>query len=191
MVIKAVVRLPVADCRNGYPYYNKIRMPKMQAVWWGLIGGISMARILVADDDSDICGFLKRIMRKAARDSQIEIANDGAEAFEKLNTGPFDLAIIDIFMPYMTGLEVVRAVRRKGLGTKIIVVTGLATAEIAKEAFRAGVQDFLEKPIIVHSIINTVQSLLKEPDLQLGGRENRLDTRATDKSGNPAEKRDS
>lgn len=150
-----------------------------------------MARILVADDDSDICGFLKRIVHKAARNSQIEIANDGAEAFEKLNTDPFDLAIIDIFMPYMTGLEVVRAVRRKGLGTKIIVVTGLATAEVAKEAFRAGAQDFLEKPLIVHSIINTVQSFLKEPNLQLDGHKNKLDTRATDKSGNPAEKRDS
>ncbi len=69
-------------------------------------------------------------------------------------------------MPRMTGLEVVRALRRKGLCTKIIAVTGLATAEVAKEAFRAGAQDFLEKPIIVHSIINTVQSLLKEPDLQ-------------------------
>jgi len=120
-----------------------------------------MARILIADDDPEVCDFLRRAMQRKV-DAQVEIAANGAEALEMLTATPFDLAIIDMYMPHLTGLEVLRAVRRKGLPIKIILLTGMATVEVARKAWRSGAQDFQEKPIILHGLVAAVQSFLED-----------------------------
>lgn len=119
-----------------------------------------MARILIADDDPDICSFLCRIVRKAAPDAQIGTARDGEECLHKLCSTFFDLALLDVQIPRLSGLDVVRTVRRKGLKMDVVLLSGWATEELARRAARAGAQDLLEKPIIVHEIINTVQHFL-------------------------------
>ena len=121
-----------------------------------------MVRILIADDDPNIRDFLRRAMQRKVAAAQVETAGDGIEALTKLKATLFNLAIIEMYMPRMTGLEVLRAVRRKSLSTKIILLTGMATEELARKALSSGVQDFQEKPVILHGLINAVHGLLEK-----------------------------
>jgi DNA-binding response OmpR family regulator len=127
-----------------------------------------MARILIADVDPDICSFLCRIVRKIAPDVQIDTAEDGEECLEKLCSTPFDLALLDVEIPRLSGLDVMYTVRRKGLGVDIVLLSGWATAEMARRAARAGAKDLLEKPILVHEIMGTVHHLLDKVGIPVG-----------------------
>jgi len=119
-----------------------------------------MARILIVDDDADICSFLCRIVQKAAPDARIDTAGDGGECLDKLCTETFDLALVDVQVPCISGLDIVRNIRRKGLEMDVVLLSGWATAEMARQAARAGAQDLLEKPIIVREVISTVHRSL-------------------------------
>ena len=121
-----------------------------------------MRRVLVADDDPDICGFVRRIIAKTIGSIQVIEVRNGAEALERLEDSYFELAILDVEMPYLTGLEVVKSVRRKGIETDIVILTGWATAEMARKAAKEGAQDFLEKPIIISELAGTLGHLLNK-----------------------------
>ena len=119
-----------------------------------------MKRILIADDDPDFCGFLRRIIQKAVSSVQVTKVQNGVEALEMLETSYFELAILDVEMPYLSGLDVLRSVKRKRIETDIILLTGWATVEMARKAAKHGAQDFLEKPIIISELIGTLGYLL-------------------------------
>jgi len=132
------------------------------------VGREEMARILIADDDPDICSFLCRIVRKAVPDAQIDTARDGDECLDKLCSIPIDLALIDVQIPRLSGLDVMYIIRRKGLEVDIVLLSGWATAEMARRAARAGAQDLLEKPIIVHEIMGAVHHFSGKVGIPVG-----------------------
>jgi len=115
-----------------------------------------MKRILIADDDPDICSFLCRIVRKTVPEAHIDIARNGEKCLEKLYTTSFDLALLEVQMSDISGLDVLRTARRENLNVNILLLSGWATAEMAQLAARAGARDLLEKPIIVHEIIGAL-----------------------------------
>ena len=121
-----------------------------------------MAHILIADDEAPVCTVLQKTVKTAAEDAVIDIVGDGEKALRMLTTSPYDIAILDIYMPNMNGLEVVKTAREKGITTDIVLLTAYATLDLAKEAVRSDVQDFLEKPINVQEVIFTVKKLLKK-----------------------------
>lgn len=120
------------------------------------MGEMKMVRILIADDDPDTCGFLRRIIKHYFPVVDTQIVQDGGEALEALLELPLALAILDVEMPQMTGLEVARVARRRAIDTAIVLVTAWPTAERARQAARIGVQHFLEKPVIVAEITSVV-----------------------------------
>ena len=121
-----------------------------------------MVRILIADDDPEVCGFLRRIINSTISTVEIVVVEDGAEALEELLETSFALAILDVEMPQANGLEVVRVLRRREIETSIVLLTGWPTVEIARRAAVIGVQDFLEKPVIIAEIVNAVRHLLRK-----------------------------
>ena len=121
-----------------------------------------MAHILIADDEAPVCTVLQKIVETATEDVVIDIVRDGEEALQMLTTSPYDIAILDIYMPNMNGLEVAKTAREKGITTDIVLLTAYATLDLAKEAVRSDVQDFLEKPINVKEVIFTIRKLLEK-----------------------------
>lgn len=102
-------------------------------------------RVLIADDDSD---FRSLLVRRATKMGLTVVeAQDGAQAMELLSQEPFDVVIVDVYMPHCSGVEVAQAARKKDSTTQAIVLTGSATVETAVEALRVGVYDFLTKPL--------------------------------------------
>ena len=82
-----------------------------------------MHQVAIADDDPAIAELIARILTKAG--CTVHIASNGAELVRLLTELPVDVVVTDIAMPWMTGLQVLRAVRRAGRETPFVLVTGL------------------------------------------------------------------
>ena len=104
----------------------------------------SPIRVLIAEDETHLGTILEQFM--TARGFAVQIVRDGRAALEALRTDAFDVALLDVVMPEVDGLEVLRLVREEPLPPEIIVITGNGTIETAIAALRLGAYDFLSKP---------------------------------------------
>jgi two-component system NtrC family response regulator len=102
-------------------------------------------RILVVDDDEPCCERLSRQLARPGR--RVKIAHDGTAALDWLVEGQFSLVLVDLHLPGIDGLDVIREVRRRGLSVTTILMTGDGSVESAVEAMRLGAYDYLVKPI--------------------------------------------
>jgi YesN/AraC family two-component response regulator len=120
--------------------------------------------ILVVDDEEIIREIIRRKI-VSATDVSVRDAVDGLDALEKLAEHPVDLVITDIKMPRMNGLELITAMRERGIDTPVIIVTGYGTLNDAIEAIRLGAVNFVKKPFQTNellSVIDRVFSIYEE-----------------------------
>jgi diguanylate cyclase (GGDEF)-like protein len=115
-------------------------VPQMQAG-----AAVKVGRVLIADDDEDFRALLVR--RSQRMGLEVHQVNDGPLAIEALRHTPFDVLVVDLYMPGSTGLQVVQEGRRIDPELQSIILTASATLETALEALRAGVYDYLLKPL--------------------------------------------
>ena len=106
--------------------------------------GLSPIRVLIAEDETHLGSILEQYM--SAKGFAVSVVRNGRAALEKLRTETFDVALLDIVMPEVDGLEVLRQVREEPLPPEIIVITGNGTIETAIAALKLGAYDFLSKP---------------------------------------------
>ena len=123
---------------------------------------LSYKRILVVDDDPTVRASCIRIFSK--RDFQVEVAASAKEGLERTTRGYFDCALIDLKMPDMNGMEIVRTARKNRSNIAILIITGYGTEESAREATRLGVSDYLRKPFTPDELVNAVGHALKGID---------------------------
>ena len=126
-----------------------------------------MPTILIVDDEKNIRATLARGLRlEGYRTAE---AGHGGEALPLLEDGGIDLALVDVQMPEMDGLELLEAMRARGIGVPAIVLTAHGTIEKAVRAVKLGAFDFIEKPPSMERILLAVANAL---DLKRLVREN-------------------
>ena len=113
-------------------------------------------RILIADDEEGIRESLNLIL---GDEYDLEFAKDGEETLAKLTQDRFQLALLDIKMPKMDGLEVLRRVNGTNK-TPVLMLTAYQSVELAKEAVKLGAADYLPKPFERERILSAVQGIL-------------------------------
>ena len=111
-------------------------------------------RVLIIDDEKIVCERLGAEMTKLG--FEVETFTDSSEALQRIATQHFDLVITDIKMRGPTGIEVMRFVKENYPTTKVIVITGFATVETAREALKGGAVDFLPKPFKISQLRDLV-----------------------------------
>jgi DNA-binding NtrC family response regulator len=112
-------------------------------------GGVrGTKRVLIVDDDASIVAVLHDALGlfRHEHDYTVEIASDGAEGLAALQRGPFDLVLLDMYMPRMTGLELLTEMRRRGLQTPVLMLTGNEDNRSAADALAAGIFAYVPKP---------------------------------------------
>ena len=114
------------------------------------------ARILIADDEEGIRESLNLIL---GDDYDLVFAQDGEETLAKLSNDRFALALLDIKMPKLDGLEVLRRLKGR-LDTPVMVLTAYQSIELAREAVKLGAIDYLPKPFEREQILAAVQGVL-------------------------------
>jgi DNA-binding NtrC family response regulator len=101
-------------------------------------------RILIVDDEDIVLRSCLRILD--CGDYEVEAVQDGLEALRKIEARDYDVLILDIMMPKIDGLEVLRRVKEMHPGIDIIMITGLSRIETAVRAMKLGAFDYLPKP---------------------------------------------
>ncbi len=119
-----------------------------------------MKKILIAEDDFFIRDIYSKVFLLAGYD--VHVAVDGVEALEKVQVEPYDMILLDIMMPRMTGIDALKAIRALTIPAKdtpIFIITNLGQQNIIEEAFKMGMDGYIIKsqvtPQQIVSEINT------------------------------------
>jgi DNA-binding NtrC family response regulator len=106
---------------------------------------IEPPRVLAVDDEEVVCESIRRVLTDEGY--VVSTSTSPHTALELLRKDPYDLLLLDIKMPEMDGIDVLRAARDISPETEVLIVTGYATIETAVEAIKLGAFDYLEKPV--------------------------------------------
>lgn len=122
-------------------------------------------RILVVDDGDDVRHTITQYILKPNAYDYLE-AKDGLEALSLLRTHPVDLILLDLQMPRMDGLEVLRRLRDEGIAIPVVLMTMYGSEEIAIEVFRLGARDYIIKPFSEDELLGALERALSETRLR-------------------------
>ncbi len=109
-------------------------------------------RILVVDDEEIVRLAHLRVLQSAH--CSVEVVANGAEALQALEQQAFDVVLLDLRMPGIDGMSVLRTLKQRWPETAVIVITGYPSIETAKEAVRLGAYNYLAKPVGPEEVIN-------------------------------------
>ncbi len=126
-------------------------------------------RILIIDDEPGLRQTFTRILRQAG--CEVTTAADGPEALQRLSTSSFDLAYLDIHLPGIDGLQVLKEAHRLYPQLSVILFTAHASLQSALEAMRLGASDYLIKPIDPDTLLARTRVILEEQTVQRRKRE--------------------
>jgi len=115
-------------------------------------------RILILDDEPIVGDRLKPALEKCGYD--VETQTDSQAAIDQLARERYDVLITDLKMNGPSGLDVLRFVKEQAPSTRVIVITGYATAEQAKESIKGGAVDFIAKPFRISQLRELVARTL-------------------------------
>jgi two-component system, NtrC family, nitrogen regulation response regulator NtrX len=139
---------------------------------------VSRASILLVDDEKNILATLSRALR--VEDFDVDVAGSARIALEKTASRTYDLILVDVMMPQMDGIEMLRRLREQKNEVPVIVMSGHSTIDTAVEATRLGAHDFIEKPVGTERLLLSVERAI---DFERLERENRELRRRTEGSG--------
>jgi DNA-binding NtrC family response regulator len=122
-----------------------------------------MAKILIIDDEQSIRSTLREILEYEKY--TIDEAKDGQEGLEKLISDKFDIALCDVKMPKMDGIELLERVQMAGIDTQFIMISAHGTIETAVDATKMGAFDFVPKPPDLNRLLLTVKNALDKSSL--------------------------
>ena len=117
-------------------------------------------RIMVIDDENIVGKRLKPALEK--NDDIVETFTDARKALERFSEQQFDIVVSDIRMDDIDGLEVLEQVLVRSDKTKVIIITGYATVEVAQEALVKGAFDFIAKPFKPNDLRTIIDKAAKE-----------------------------
>ncbi len=117
-------------------------------------------KILIADDHGVVRKGLIQIIKDEFPNADIEELNSGQEALQCLRIGTYDIAILDITMPGINGLEVVRQASAESLGTPMLVLTSLPEDQYALRVLKAGASGFIGKEKAAEELIAAIRKIL-------------------------------
>jgi DNA-binding response OmpR family regulator len=146
-------------------------------------------RILIVDDEQTLLDQLRKGLEEQRY--MVETALDGEQALDKLFETPVDLVILDIMLPGVDGLEVLRALRREGDATPVLMLTAKGDIDDKIKGLDLGADDYLAKPFSFDELLARVRALLRRSGGQAGSvlraGELRLDTvsREVSRAGEP------
>lgn len=117
-------------------------------------------KIMVVDDEDALRTVLSGELMSEGYD--VQTASDGDEAISTLQKENFDLVLLDIHMPRLSGFEVLKFVKQKHPKTKVVMLTGFADLKNAIESKKLGAEDFVSKPYDLVDLLTTIERVLSE-----------------------------
>jgi len=117
-------------------------------------------KILVVDDEEVV--RLSHIRTLASVHCTVEVVRDGNEALRVMDLRPADVVLLDLRMPGMDGMAVLKKIKQQWPETEVVIITGYPNVETAKEAVRLGAYDYLAKPLGPDDVINVANGAITQ-----------------------------
>jgi DNA-binding NtrC family response regulator len=121
-------------------------------------------RVLVVDDENDMLRLLERTISQEL-DCEIDTADSGKEALKLLEARNYDLALVDIRMPEMDGIELLERVKRVNPWLTVVIMTAHGVVELAVKSIKKGAYDFITKPFDREELIHLLRKALERSQL--------------------------
>jgi DNA-binding NtrC family response regulator len=131
-------------------------------------------KILVVDDEEVV--RLSHIRTLASMHCNVEVVKNGAEALGVMEQRPADVVLLDLRMPGMDGMAVLKTIKQRWPETEVVIITGYPNIETAKEAVRLGAYDYLAKPVGPDEVISVANGAMTQKKWALRQDPARLDT---------------
>jgi DNA-binding response OmpR family regulator len=130
-----------------------------------------LKRVLVVDDEPEIVRLLKDVFAsfRHAHAYAVDSARDGVEALTALRHGEYDLVVLDMNMPRMDGLELLKQMRALSMEVPVLMLTGNQSTSAAIDAISAQVFSYMSKPLELHYFEHIVALALSSPRPTVGG----------------------
>ena len=116
-------------------------------------------RILLVEDEKDLAGIIKQGLEEAGY--AVDMAHDGEEGLYMAETYPVDAVVLDIMLPLMDGIEVLKRLRKKGVTTPVILLTARDALLDKIKGLDTGADDYLTKPFVFDELLARIRSLLR------------------------------
>jgi len=125
---------------------------------------MTIVKLLLVDDEARFVETLSK--RLTARGYDVEGALSGPEALARLGARPFDVVLLDVWMPGMDGLEVLKQIRRLHPSVRVVLVSGNASITAAVEGIRLGATDYLLKPVEIEDVMAKVEEAFEKKRIE-------------------------
>jgi DNA-binding response OmpR family regulator len=116
-------------------------------------------KILVVEDESKVAGFLKKGLEQSGY--QVDIASDGEQGWNKFQSGEFDLILLDLMLPKISGWDLIPMIRKSKPAIPILALTAKGTVEDRVQGLNLGCDDYLVKPFSFAELLARIQVQLR------------------------------
>ncbi|MBI5433442.1 MAG: response regulator transcription factor [Planctomycetes bacterium] len=113
-------------------------------------------QILIIEDEQDLAFGVRDALQHSG--FAAECVHDGKKGLERLKNGSFDLVVLDLMLPGMNGLDILRELRRDRQDTRVLILTALSSEEDLLKGFQAGADDYLTKPFSPRELVARVEA---------------------------------
>jgi len=118
--------------------------------------------ILIIEDEQDLALGVRDALTNAG--FQAEVAGDGPTGLARLRAHPFDLVVLDLMLPGMNGLELLRTLRRERQDVRVLILTAMAEEDDLIAGFQAGADDYMSKPFSPRELVARVEAQFRRRD---------------------------
>ncbi len=118
-------------------------------------------KVLVVEDDRTVGQFVQRGLEEQR--IQVDLVADGPEALLAASEAPYDVIVLDLRLPKLSGVEVLRTLRDRGVTTPVLVLTAQDALESKVQALRIGADDYVTKPFAFEELLARVEALGRRP----------------------------
>ncbi len=120
-----------------------------------------MDKVIVIDDDQAVLNYLNIFLLQAGT-FEVTTLSDSTKAYDALKNGVYDLLLLDMDMPEITGLDILKKIHEEDIDIQTIVLTGVEDIELAVSAMKLGALEYLTKPVDVDRLLNLMRSALEQ-----------------------------
>jgi DNA-binding NtrC family response regulator len=119
---------------------------------------IAKTKILVVDDEEVV--RLSYLRTLSGQHCNVDVVADGEDALQKMSLQPFDVVLLDLRMPGMDGMSILKTIKQKWPDSEVIIITGYPAVESAKAAVTLGAYGYLAKPVGPDDVINAANGAM-------------------------------
>jgi heavy metal response regulator len=116
-------------------------------------------RLLLVEDEINVAAFIRKGLEEEFY--TVDVAEDGASGCAMAETNSYDLLILDLMLPEMSGMEICRRLRRKGVKVPVLMLTAVDSVSSKVQGLESGADDYLTKPFAFSELVARVKALLR------------------------------